>query len=1311
MHRGGFGALLAFTVAILMFNGQGSPSTGSAAGSAKSASSSAAARLRSSSPGASASAPLEQGICKLQPPESISCGLCGAFCPADDLRDTINAVFISPETNAQGATDQDAQDHWGVPVEFRDHVKFVIAAVPDPAHTHLSITTDRVLEAAMEGAQASGYLFARASLPWENQTFPESDDYLTRMNAADWQSQREKLPGLLIFRKATPTGFIQPTETLFIFVVGERPTGGLNKQQFQGALRIMQAIRKGTEVQTDDKPLLILGPNFSGSLYSLDYLLKNDPTGSTRSVIVHSGSVSSYTTIRWFMNFPRARTFDFRTFVESDDYQLARFMAYAVCEQHYDTNDVAILEEDETAYGSGRSSSTAETDPTSVPNKKPPPPAWDAAPTEIIKNGCSVDFGKIETFFYPRDISHLRSAYQQQTQTAAASDAGQRPPRTNLPLNIEDTGNDDDSVPTYSPGQTPLSEESVLLGIVSSLHKQHAKFIILIATSDLDEIFLSQYLLRAYPEGRIVTFDDDLLLSREVDDPRFQGFLSVTTYPLFPSARDDVAAAKPPANSPGPPPLHEFPWDGSAGTFNAMVSLLAEPENSQRETNSSGNPCKLSEPPDKCKDLPAAAYAGYGWPTLGGADVQDAARSILAPPLWLTVIGNDGYWPLAILDSQTYAQYDGAPKSVLHAINAEPESVPLKATNHKPWELLCLIFIAVALIYTYLRWTGSIFARTKIAANFAPVDDSYCSYGLFVADVMLFVVLSLLLSPWCYRPFDFGDPVLGALLGAIFVLLLVSSVADQVRRKSKRLAVVSLVFALVLLATINFPLDRGLESSRNLFFYRFIHISSGVSPLIPFLILALAGIWCAWYTLAGLVLSDNRGPLLPHTSEFEKEAPGSPNTSLPAIRFLHLSRENNRVLLRVIHPANLNLRVILLPLLAVVLSWFVLDRCHPVSSLESWLFNWIYFAAFGIVLFILLCDLFRLVVVWIEFRSPLRALNRLPLRRGLDTLEDLKGKPLWQFGGSAFDDFFPILGREIDALHKLRKFIAQDGSLPESIERVDAVVHNLTETAMPPAEAREGKLVTSPRQRLQMRIKSIRKKCTTNLTAIRERAKALQKQKGKKRTTLWPLATALVERARQNRTAEVLPLLADLHESLAHASAETLLFLQARWDAETQPPDKVPEPPEPSTESRLVKTVLPDSTGIAEEFVCLFYYNFISSIFLRLRTILMSVAGMFVLLVLSFSSYPFEPKSAYHTLMTFVLILIVALVAMVMSQMHRDPILSRITNTTPGELGWNFWVRMASFVALPLFTLLASQFPQIGGFLFFWAQPALNTFK
>jgi hypothetical protein len=197
----------------------------------------------------------------------------------------------------------------------------------------------------------------------------------------------------------------------------------------------------------------------------------------------------------------------------------------------------------------------------------------------------------------------------------------------------------------------------------------------------------------------------------------------------------------------------------------------------------------------------------------------------------------------------------------------------------------------------------------------------------------------------------------------------------------------------------------------------------------------------------------------------------------------------------------------------------------------------------------------------------------------------------------------------------------------------------------------------------------------------------------------------------RNPTAIILPKLFELQSDLATACAKALLFLSPRWDAETVAPKVRPEPAEPVTEFRFQKTSLPESTQIAEQFVCLFYYNFIASIFLRLRTLLMSVAGMFVFLVLSFNSYPFQPQTSWQTLMVFVFILIVALAAFVIAQMSRDTTLSHITNTTPGELGWDFWVRITSFVAIPLLSLLSAQFPQIGSFLFSWAQPALNTFK
>jgi hypothetical protein len=1165
MRRGGFGALLAFTVAIVMFNGQGGSSTGSVAGSGKSAALSAAAKSVLSSPGKGEDgASLGRGVCKLQPDKISSdhpCGQCNGFCPADDLQGTISEFFLrsemppfppcqsSPPNRNPVETPRELQNHWNVPYEFRRKIRFVIATAPDPLHTHLTLAFDRGIAAVIEGAQREGYLFARSTMPWDTAQHPESSTLSTRLTAADWQSQKETLPGLMIFRRALPKDPCDAAKVLFVFVVGERPTGGINKQQFLYALRIMASIRAGAKENTTDSPLLILGPTFSGSLYSLHYLL--DEGSDTRPVIIHSGTASSYATIRWFQSRCRKRVVVFRSFQESDEYALQHFLAFAVEKQRYDKNKIAVLSEDETAYGD-------QPNEAAQPNAVNPCPAFPASsyPSEITH------------LYFPRDISHLRSAYQQQIQAAVASNSGSSPSPSTLPLNLADTGTDDDSVPIYSPGQTPLSEEAILQGIVSNLQQHHSVFVVLQATNPLDTLFLSRYLRRAYPEGRIVTIGEDSLLSREVDDPRFRGILALTSYSLLPGIDDQM----PRINATTLGATHTdlvFPWNFSVGAFNAMVALLHEPPPSP----------DCNPPVDKCTDLPAAAYAEYGWPDMGG---EDPAYGVLAPPLWLTVIGSNGYWPLALLDGSHDLQPGQNPLSQIHAVD---DSCSIYCRNPSPphvphsWRMLCVVFLAVVIPYLFLRYYGSILVNSKIVANFAPVKDSYCNYGLLIADIMFFAIAFLLLAPWRYVPFHFPDWPLHYSLWGMLIFLAIFSFCDFLKRGSYWLPSISLLIVVVFWG-ISSAISRPDPSSfRNLSFYRYVHITSGVSPLVPFLILALAGVWWAWYTLAGLVLTDKRGPQLPRAENFaEQNAPGDHSIAAP-VRFYSLMFEKNRGLLRVARPASMKHPLVWLPLLAVPLSLFVIDFSHPVHSLEGQRYDLFYSFAFTVVLLVLLCDLFRLVAVWIELRPLLSALDRLTLRRGFLRLKELREKPIWRLGGSAFDDFSALLTREIEALQNLSRFLKKEEE-GEDKDPLSSAIDSVEKAAGEPM------------------------KTFTELSHDKE---------GKDNVSSWRRLLSL----RKNPTAILLPKLYEFHVELATACAKALLFLLPRWSAETIVPTTLPESPEPVTEFRFQKTSPPQSTQIAEDFVCLFYYNFISSIFLRLRTLLMSVAGM-----LCFSFFP-----------------------------------------------------------------------------------------
>jgi hypothetical protein len=137
----------------------------------------------------------------------------------------------------------------------------------------------------------------------------------------------------------------------------------------------------------------------------------------------------------------------------------------------------------------------------------------------------------------------------------------------------------------------------------------------------------------------------------------------------------------------------------------------------------------------------------------------------------------------------------------------------------------------------------------------------------------------------------------------------------------------------------------------------------------------------------------------------------------------------------------------------------------------------------------------------------------------------------------------------------------------------------------------------------------------------------------------------------------------------------------------------------------------PEHIAAAERFVCLVYTNFIISVLQRIRSSILAAAGLFVFTMLSFTVYPFQSRSLLGFIMLALLLLILGVVGLIFGQMHRDATLSYITETTPGDLGGEFWVKFATFSAAPILSLLAAQYPEIGSAIFSWLQPALGALK
>jgi len=131
----------------------------------------------------------------------------------------------------------------------------------------------------------------------------------------------------------------------------------------------------------------------------------------------------------------------------------------------------------------------------------------------------------------------------------------------------------------------------------------------------------------------------------------------------------------------------------------------------------------------------------------------------------------------------------------------------------------------------------------------------------------------------------------------------------------------------------------------------------------------------------------------------------------------------------------------------------------------------------------------------------------------------------------------------------------------------------------------------------------------------------------------------------------------------------------------------------------------------AEEFIAIRYMSLIRAVLANIRYSMAFVSITFVLSIVAWNSYPFEPRDRFDWLFTALLIVIGFGMVWVFGQMHRDPILSRLTNTTPNELGWDFYLRVISFGAIPLLTWLAYQFPDISGTIYKFLQPGASVFK
>lgn len=172
--------------------------------------------------------------------------------------------------------------------------------------------------------------------------------------------------------------------------------------------------------------------------------------------------------------------------------------------------------------------------------------------------------------------------------------------------------------------------------------------------------------------------------------------------------------------------------------------------------------------------------------------------------------------------------------------------------------------------------------------------------------------------------------------------------------------------------------------------------------------------------------------------------------------------------------------------------------------------------------------------------------------------------------------------------------------------------------------------------------------------------------------------------------------------------------LQNTWSSDTRlvtgnPNQEEIAPVTPSPLERVRSIPNVSSSLLAEEFIALVYLNFIHRVLVRIRWLIIAATLVYVLLLISVKSYPFQPRAATSAFFILLFIGIGAVVTTIYAQMHRDATLSHLTNTEPGELGTDFWIRMLAFGSVPIFTIVTTQVPGLSRFFFLWLKPMVDA--
>jgi hypothetical protein len=281
-------------------------------------------------------------------------------------------------------------------------------------------------------------------------------------------------------------------------------------------------------------------------------------------------------------------------------------------------------------------------------------------------------------------------------------------------------------------------------------------------------------------------------------------------------------------------------------------------------------------------------------------------------------------------------------------------------------------------------------------------------------------------------------------------------------------------------------------------------------------------------------------------------------------------------------------------------------------------------------------------------------LNRLPLRRTFAALQGLSMRSLWSLSGTSSRARYNVFSHQLESLLHLSNELESFESRTIGDKAIRGELKDGLNQGLAFVESRCGKL---------------------DLAMLND-AEAYQIRKRLSSVTERIIGSLLKDGWTTERTS------LDLNEAAEVGSREERL---------------------PLSDDGVVR--------LAEAFVCMVYVGYLQNMLARMRTMVLSIAGIFSAIALSVAFYPYTPRPTIALVLMLLLLGIGGVVSHVCAGLDRDNTLSHITNTEPGTLGWQFWLRILSFIGVPALGLHVAQFPEITDLISSWVQPSLNAMK